>query len=76
VEKLKVNLSTLMGKKKIRSIRQLSEDTGISRPTLARLYDEDLEMKPTLETILKLCDYFKCSLDELIEYTPNKEDAQ
>ncbi|GED14017.1 helix-turn-helix domain-containing protein [Aneurinibacillus migulanus] len=70
MEKLRIHLSTLMGKKKVRSIHQLSKETGISRPVLGKLYKEDLSYKPHVDTLTKLCDYFECPLEELIEYDP------
>jgi len=60
-------LHILMGTRKIKSIRQLSEETGISRLTLTKIYDmtgKGIEY----DTINTLCKFFNCSLSELLEY--------
>ncbi|KQL20488.1 helix-turn-helix domain-containing protein [Cytobacillus solani] len=62
--KIKSNLHILMGEKKIRSINQLSKDTGISRPTLTRIYNDQSD-RIEFETIYKLCNFFECSIGEL-----------
>lgn len=62
---IKSRLHILMGEKKIRSIRQLSEETKISRLSLTKLYDgksKGIEFD-TLET---LCNFFNCSIGELL----------
>lgn len=67
---IKSKLSIQMGMKKIRSIRQLSEETGISRLSLTKLYDGEgkgIEWN-TLNT---LCTFFNCSIGELLEYVPD-----
>ena len=64
-------LNVLMGIKKIRSIRQLSEETKISRLSLTKLYDGDgkgIEWT-TLNT---LCTFFNCDVGELLEFVPDK----
>lgn len=64
------NLNVHMGIKKIRSIRQLSEETGISRLSLTRLYDGDgkgIEWN-TLNT---LCTFFNCNVGDLLEFVPD-----
>lgn len=59
------NLALLMGKHKIRSVNMLSKATGVSTPTLYRLYDESNE-RIDYNTIVLLCDYFKCDIGDLI----------
>ncbi|BAU28217.1 putative transcriptional regulator [Aneurinibacillus soli] len=70
MNKVKNNLSVLMGKRKIRSINQLSKETGLRHEALNRLYAEDQEYNPSVKTLIILCDFFECDLHELIEYTP------
>lgn len=72
MSQLKINLSTLMGKQKIRSIHQLSRETKISRQVLTRLYQEDETYNPNTEILIRICDFFDCSLADLIEYDPRK----
>ncbi|MED4083901.1 helix-turn-helix transcriptional regulator [Halalkalibacterium halodurans] len=64
--KLVTKLSELMGKHKIRSIKALSEETGISRITLTKLY-EGKSTRFDAHTIKTLCDYFNCSINDLID---------
>jgi putative transcriptional regulator len=62
---IKSRLNVLMGEKKIRSIRQLSEQTGISRLSLTNLYDDDgkgIDYK----TLDKLCRYFQCQPGDIL----------
>lgn len=62
---IKSRLHILMGEKKIRSIRQLSEETKISRLALTKLYDgkgKGIEWS-TLET---LCAFFNCEIGNLL----------
>jgi putative transcriptional regulator len=57
-------LPVLMAQKKINQT-DLAKALGISRPTIARLYNgtfDALEIK----TITKLCDYFQCDVGDLL----------
>lgn len=65
MKKVKTNLHVLMGKKKVRSINQLSKDTGITRQTLTRIYNEE-SVQLDFVTISKLCDYFSCDISGLL----------
>ena len=67
MKKVKSNLHVLMGKKKIKSINQLAIETGISRPTLTRIYYDQSD-RIEFGTIEKLCDFFDCEVGELICY--------
>lgn len=62
--KVKSNLHILMGQKKIKSINQLSKETGISRPTLTRIYNDESD-RIEMETIYKLCTFFGCNVGDL-----------
>lgn len=64
---IKSKLHVLMGNHKIRSVTQLAELTGLSRPTLYRIYNETGE-KIEYETLDKLCRYFKCNVGDLLEF--------
>ncbi|MBS4173500.1 helix-turn-helix transcriptional regulator [Bacillus sp. FJAT-49736] len=71
MDKVKSNLHILMGKKKIRSINQLAKETGISRPTLTRIYNDESD-RIEFETIYKLCQFFDCNVGDLFTI-PEKE---
>lgn len=64
---IKIKLHEQMGKKKIRSIRQLSEETGISRVPLSNLYNENGK-GIEYETLNTLCRFFGCSIGDILEY--------
>lgn len=69
---IKSNLHVLMGQNKIKSIRQLSELTGISRLSLTKLYDGDgkgIEYT-TLDT---LCRHFKCDVGDILYFDPTAD---
>lgn len=70
--KVKFRLHILMGEHKIRSISQLSKATGLSRPTLTRIYDNET-FRVEFETIERLCEYFNCDVSDLmyLEKTEN-----
>lgn len=63
---VKCNLRDLMWKNRIASINQLSIATEISRQTLHRL-DNGEAAGIQLETLEKLCDFFKCEITDLFE---------
>lgn len=59
-----------MGTKKIKSIRQLSEETGISRLSLTKLYNGDAK-GIEFSTLNTLCNFFNCSIEDIIEHVPD-----
>lgn len=69
---LKVKLSYLMIDHKIKSVAELSRRTGINRTTLSKLTDYKNPETVGLEILIKLCNFFDCSLNDLVEYTPDK----
>lgn len=64
---IKSRLHILMGEKKIKSINQLSNETGISRLTLTNIYNETGKAIE-YETLHKLCRYFQCGVGDLLEF--------
>ena len=68
---VKSRLHILMHDRKIKSVSQLSKETGLSRPTLYRIYNETGD-RIEYSTIERLCDFFGCSIGELLEYVPEK----
>jgi len=69
--KVKSNLHVLMGKRKIRSLNQLARETGLSRPTIDRIYHDKAD-RVELETMYNLCKFFDCTVGDL--YTIDDED--
>ncbi|EGN67144.1 MULTISPECIES: helix-turn-helix domain-containing protein [Fusobacterium] len=68
----KSKLRYLMADKKIDSIKNLVELTGVSRPPLDKLYKEkDLETL-SLDVLARICKYFNCKIEDLIEYIPDE----
>jgi putative transcriptional regulator len=65
MKRLRTRLHVLMGEKKIRSINQLSKETGIARTTLTRIYNEE-SSQLDFTTIEKLCDFFDCDIGDLL----------
>ena len=55
-----------MKKNKIKNISQLSKETGIPYTTLKSIFDGDVN-DIRLSTSRKLCDFFKITLDELLD---------
>ncbi len=69
---LKSKLRHLMADKKINSLSALIRDSKISRETLNKLYHEEKMETLKLEMIVKICEYFNCNIQDLIEYIPDE----
>lgn len=68
---IRCNLRRLMADYRIDDITTLMAMSGISRNSINKLYREvDIETVK-IETLIKLCDAFKCKLSDLIEYIPD-----
>ncbi|MBW2185824.1 MAG: helix-turn-helix transcriptional regulator [Deltaproteobacteria bacterium] len=67
---IKCHLSKLMGAKRLK-ISEFSEETGINRGTITRLYHEQAE-RVELDVLNKVCRYLDCELGELFEYIPDE----
>ncbi|MGG0052822.1 helix-turn-helix domain-containing protein [Bacillus atrophaeus] len=68
---IKSNLKSLMNSlesegKKI-SVRQLSNDIDHGFETVRKMYNDDMERFPR-DLLDKLCNYFECSVDDLIKF--------
>lgn len=72
---IKCNIRRLMADNKIDDISDLMRLSGLSRNAINKLYKEVSIETSNLETLIKLCNAFKCKLSDLIEYIPegNKE---
>lgn len=70
---LKNKIKYLMADYNIRTISELSRQTGISRDTLNKIYENARTETVTLDMFLKLCKLFNCKLSDLIEYIPDEQ---
>lgn len=68
---MKVNYSKLFAKLKRENITQkaFSEDVGIGGTTMAKLRKNE---SITTDSICKICDYFRCMPDEIMEFIPEE----
>lgn len=62
---MRVYLARMLGEHK-KKISDVSRDTGINRGTLTRMYYETIE-RVDLDVLDSLCDYFNCSVEDLLE---------
>jgi len=65
---IRCNLSTLMGRDKLR-ISDVVRETGLNRSTITALYKETAT-RVDLPAIDRLCRLFRCQVGELFEYLP------
>jgi putative transcriptional regulator len=68
-----VKLSEMMGKYKIKSFSELEKLTGITRKTLTKMYDGEGK-GIEYDTLDKLCDYFNCTVGDLLFYEKEKKE--
>lgn len=71
---LKSKLAYRMLDNQIKSITELSRQTNISRETLTKLYNQKKVDTVSLGMIFKLCDFFDCTISDLIQYIPDKHE--
>lgn len=67
---IKIHLSKLLGERRMTQ-KRLSELTGIRRNAINELYNE-IAVSLKIEHIDRICEVLDCSVEELIEYIPNK----
>ena len=67
---VKIKLSDLMGKYK-KSQKDVVEATGIHHTTISKLYHETI-VRIDVSHIDKLCKFFNCKSQDLIEYIPDE----
>ena len=67
---VRIHLSKLLGEKRMTQ-KRLSELTGITPNTINEWYHE-IAVSIKIEHIDRICEALGCSVEELIEYTPNK----
>jgi putative transcriptional regulator len=63
---IRSKLSVLMGEKRY-NIQAVKDKTGLSRGTISNLYHDNMQ-RVDYETLSKLCELFKCSVGDLLEY--------
>ena len=54
------------------TFKELCEVSGISRQTLTRMVNQRGYVTGT-DTLEKLCEYFNCSVGDVIEFVPNQK---
>ena len=62
---MRVYLARMLGEHK-KKISDVARDTGVNRGTLTRMYYETIE-RVDLDVLDTLCDYFNCSIEDLLE---------
>ena len=62
---IRCHLSRIMGENKMK-IADVARETGLNRSTVTALYNETAT-RIDLETIEKLCTFFKCPISDLLE---------
>ena len=67
---IKNHLSRLLGERRI-SQAELARMTGIRAATINDIYHE-IAIHLSVENLDRICEALNCSLDELLEYIPNK----
>lgn len=67
---VRIHLSKLLGEKRMTQ-KRLSELTGIRPNTINEWYHE-IAVSLKIEHIDRICEALGCSVEELIEYTPNR----
>ena len=55
------------------TIAEIAETTGIARNTLSRILNQP-GWNVRSEHLDKLCAYFNCRIEELVEYIPDRSD--
>lgn len=66
---IRCHLSRIMGEHKMK-IADVARETGLNRSTVTALYNETAT-RMDLDTVEKLCSFFKCEIGELLELVSN-----
>lgn len=64
---IEIKLDELMAQRKIRTIAELKEKTGLSRKALSKAY-YNKNKRMDLETVVKLCKALDCEIGQLIVF--------
>lgn len=68
---IKIHLSKLLGERRMTQ-KELADKTGIRRATINEMYHELCE-RVNLDYLDRICKCLNITLDELIEYIPDKK---
>ena len=69
---IQILLSRLLGERKMK-MSELSRQTGIAKNSLSDLYHEKVK-GVQFETLDKICHALNCSIADLLEYVPDKQE--
>lgn len=69
---IKIKVSDLLGKHKMNR-KQLAEAAHIRPNTVGALYDESIQ-RLDKDMLNNLCKVFNCTISDILEYVPDKED--
>lgn len=67
---IKIHLSKILGERRWTQ-KMLAAETGIRRNTISNIYNETAE-RISIDHIDRICEVLGCSLEDLMEYVPNK----
>lgn len=73
---LKSKLGYLMLDHQIKNVSVLSEKIDLSRETLRKIYNGTKLETLNLETIVKLCQFFNCEIQDIIQYIPDEKSTE
>ncbi|MDD7411309.1 helix-turn-helix domain-containing protein [Fusobacterium gastrosuis] len=73
---LKSNLAYTMLDHKIKSVAELSRRVDISRETLRKIYNGERLETVSFETVMKLCEFFNCKIEDIIEYVHEEKNSE
>ena len=65
------NLSTLMGAKRLKVI-DVARELGLNRNAIDLLYKDEAK-RIDLDALDKLCNFFECTPNEILNYTPGRK---
>ena len=68
---INITLENILKNKNI-SINKLIRDTNTDFKVIKRILTGDL-VRIDIFVLARLCDYFNCSITDIVEYTPNNE---
>lgn len=71
----KCHIREFMAKNKMDNVNDLMCLSGLSRNAINKLYKEKNLETINMSTIKTLCDLFKCSSSELLEYIPDDNNS-
>lgn len=66
---IKCHLSRIMGERKLK-VADVARAIDVHRNSITLLYDESAT-RVDLETLNKLCIYFECEIQDLLEFIPD-----